>query len=97
MFINTGGSYEGMDYSTMYHSTEKYMDMSPNQKYYIQMGNIDDENGPTQQYAILVFDKETDKMVYAEPVNESHFTGDFEAYQHYMAKELCEKLDWLRK
>lgn len=97
MFINTGGTYDNINYSTMYHNTDKYLDVSPNKKYYIHMGNIDNENGPTDLYAILVFDMNTDKMVYAEAVNEDMKQyNEFEKYQHQMAKKLIDKLSWLQ-
>lgn len=97
MFITTGGSYKGTDYSTMYHNTEKYANMSPNQKYYILLGNVDDSDGPTKNFAVLVFSVETNKMVYAEPITETQNENEyFEIYEKRIANKLCERLDWLK-
>ncbi len=97
MFYIVGGNYNGVDYSTMYHRSNKYENVSPNQKYYLHLGNVDDENGPTEQYAILVFDIATNNMVYAEPLIEKREESEmFESYQHRITEKLYEKFKWMK-
>lgn len=95
MFVVTGGSYEGVNYSTMYYADDKYSDVSPNQKYYVHLGNIDEKEDKPQRYGILVFDM-ADKLVYAEEIENEAGNEEYSEYQHRKAKKLFEKLDWLR-
>lgn len=95
MFHTVGGSYEGVDYSAMYHSPDKYLDVSPNEKYYIHLGNIDEDENVTQRYGILVFDIETDELVYGEETDVDYGSENYNQYHHRKAKELYDKLDWL--
>lgn len=99
MFSIVGGTYKGVNYSAMYHSSDKYLVMSPNLKYYLHPGNIDDEHGnPTDKYGMLVFDIDTDELVYGEETDIASVPE--ESYYDYLyrkAEELFQKLDWLRE
>lgn len=72
MHIITGGEYNGVDYSCMFHENDKYDDISPNGKYYYQFGLVK----ATDKSAILVFDVETDKLKYAEEVDFTYTTEE---------------------
>ena len=70
MFSIVGGNYNGMEYSAVYHCSDKYEQVSRNERYYFIPGIV---NGKDPDYenldgmlSLLMFDIETDELVYAQ-------------------------------
>ena len=80
-FVITGGKYDNKEYGCMYDIFDKYDDISTNQKYYYQIGIVQNEcNEINEEYqpisAILSFSVETDELVYAEVIKEDYDPSD---------------------
>ena len=75
MFSIVGGTYDGKEYSAMYHCSDKYEQVSRNERYYFIPGIV---NGKDTDYdnldgmlSLLMFDIETDELVYAQTMPDS--------------------------
>lgn len=71
MFIQTGGTYEEKDYSCMFDQQERYDNLSTDGTRYAIEGlcwdkGDDSYSSDPECQALLIFDRETDKLVYAE-------------------------------
>lgn len=90
MFAYNGGIYKEKPYSTLYDVNEKYSDTSRDGNYYFHSGIIS-EHEDEERAAILVFDKNTDRLVYAEEMPEyNEFKGEYakqiEIFIEYMKR-----------
>lgn len=93
-----GGNYEGKEYSCMFHMNDKYQYLSPDETLYFQFGirEIDAENYGD---ALLVFSVETEKLIYAEPIEWKEQESEEETLleERRVIFDLLRRSPWLDK